>query len=183
MLGTRSGLVLTGMKDLLHCNAKKKQQVICLIQQVVIYCTHPLLLPVIHVHQSMATGSVLSPAPDSVCHTVMPLWMQPRFRFAFALTSEQLVVHQEPRSLSSKCCPATQTPTLLWGLWLCHPRNRILHTSLLNFIKFQLTYSSSLPKTLHVRWLSLLTCSSHQPVWRCQQTSSLTEMLDSVTQC
>lgn len=72
-----------------------------------------MLLPVIHAHPTTATGIVFSPAPDSVT-TVLPHsntpWMQPRVWFAFTLTPGQLAVHQKPRPLSAKCCPATQTP-------------------------------------------------------------------------
>lgn len=53
MWGVRTGLVLRGVKDLLHCNAKRKQQVMCFTQQGLIYCTHQLWLPVIHVHAGL----------------------------------------------------------------------------------------------------------------------------------
>lgn len=48
------------------------------------------------------------------------------------------------RSLSARLLLRQMDSSLSWELWLCHPRGTALHLSLLNFILFFLSHSSSL---------------------------------------
>lgn len=77
--------------------------------------------------------------------TSNPLQVQPRIWFAFFVHCWLGLSYSSrtPRSLSARLLLNCMDPSLYWAPWLCHPRCRTLHLSLLSFIQFLLVHSTA----------------------------------------
>ena len=126
---------------------------------------------------------------------VIPLLMEASSLFAYFAAAAHcslilsLLCTRTPRSLLTQLLPSQVDPSLRYTPGLCSLRCKTLHLSLLNFIKFLLTHSSSLsmsscrvavPSEVFISSLSLISLANFVMVHLISSSRWLMKIFDSI---